>query len=84
MPLKSAFAQSINSVAVKLGYELGIHNVAQTAHAMGIESPLHDTPSLSHPPATNLGVTPTNQASEWLLDVPVLPPKSVYFSTGWM
>ena len=47
MPLKSAFAQSINSVAVKLGYELGIHNVAQTAHAMGIVSPLHETPSLS-------------------------------------
>lgn len=47
MPLKSAFAQSINSVAVKLGYEVGIHNVAQTAHAMGIESPLHETPSLS-------------------------------------
>lgn len=47
IPLKSAFAQSINSVAVKLGYEMGIHNVAQTAHAMGIESPLHETPSLS-------------------------------------
>ena len=47
MPLKSAFAQSINSIAVKLGYEMGIHNVAQTAHAMGIESPLHETPSLS-------------------------------------
>lgn len=47
MPLKSAFAQSINSVAVKLGYEVGIHNVAETAHAMGIESPLHETPSLS-------------------------------------
>ena len=47
MPLKSAFAQSINSVAVKLGYEVGIHNVARTAHAMGIQSPLHETPSLS-------------------------------------
>lgn len=47
LPLKSAFAQSINSVAVKLGYEMGIHNVARTAHAMGIESPLHETPSLS-------------------------------------
>ncbi len=47
IPLKSAFAQSINSIAVKLGYEMGIHNVAQTAHAMGIESPLHETPSLS-------------------------------------
>ncbi len=47
MPLKSAFAQSINSVAVKLGVEMGIHNVAQTAHAMGIESPLKETKSLS-------------------------------------
>lgn len=47
IPLKSAFAQSINSIAVKLGYEVGIHNVARTAHAMGIKSPLHETPSLS-------------------------------------
>jgi len=47
MPLKSAFAQSINSVAVKLGIEVGISNVARTAHAMGIESPLHETKSLS-------------------------------------
>lgn len=47
IPLKSAFAQSINSVAVKLGFELGIPNIARTAHAMGIESPLHETPSLS-------------------------------------
>ncbi len=47
IPLKSAFAQSINSIAVKLGYETGISNVARTAHAMGIESPLHETPSLS-------------------------------------
>lgn len=47
IPLKAAFAQSINSIAVKLGYETGIHNVAQTAHAMGIQSPLHETPSLS-------------------------------------
>ena len=47
MPLKSAFAQSINSVAVKVGIEMGIPNVARTAHAMGIESPLHETKSLS-------------------------------------
>lgn len=47
IPLKSAFAQSINSIAVKLGYEMGIHNVARTAHAMGIKSPLHETPALS-------------------------------------
>ena len=47
MPLKSAFAQSINSVAVKLGLEVGIPNVVRTAHAMGIRSPLHATKSLS-------------------------------------
>lgn len=47
MPLRSAFAQSINSVAVKVGMEVGIHNVAETAHAMGIQSPLNETKSLS-------------------------------------
>lgn len=47
IPLKSAFAQSINSIAVKLGYEVGIHNVARTARAMGIQSPLKETPALS-------------------------------------
>ncbi|MCR5821226.1 MAG: penicillin-binding protein [Bacteroidaceae bacterium] len=47
MPLKSAFAQSINSIAVKLGYEVGISNISRTAHAMGIQSPLNETPSLS-------------------------------------
>ena len=47
MPLKSAFAQSINSVAVRVGMEVGIPNVARTAHAMGIQSPLHETKSLS-------------------------------------
>lgn len=47
MPLKSAFAQSINSVAVRVGMEVGISNVARTAHAMGIRSPLHETKSLS-------------------------------------
>ena len=46
LPLKSAFAQSTNSVAVKLGVKVGIKNVAKTAHDMGIESPLHETKSL--------------------------------------
>ena len=45
--LKAAFAQSINSVAVRLGMEVGIENVVKTAHAMGITSKLHNTPSLS-------------------------------------
>ncbi|MCF0198384.1 MAG: transglycosylase domain-containing protein, partial [Bacteroidaceae bacterium] len=47
MPLKTAFARSVNSVAVKLGVEMGIKNVARTAHAMGIESKLDETKSLS-------------------------------------
>lgn len=47
MPLKSAFAQSINSVAVRLGQEMGIRNIAATAHDMGIKSPLDETPALA-------------------------------------
>ena len=47
MPLRAAFAQSINSVAVKLGQEVGIKNIANTAHAMGIKSPLDPTPALA-------------------------------------
>ena len=47
MPLRAAFAQSINSVAVKLGQEVGINNIVSTAHAMGIKSPLDPTPALS-------------------------------------
>ena len=47
VPLLSAFAQSINSIAVRLGQEVGISNIIKTAHAMGIKSPLDDTPSLA-------------------------------------
>lgn len=47
MPLKSAFARSINSVAVRLGQEMGIKRIIATAQAMGIVSPLDDTPSLA-------------------------------------
>ena len=47
MPLKAAFAQSINSVAVKLGQEVGIPNIVNTAHNMGIKSKLDPTPSLA-------------------------------------
>lgn len=46
LPLRSAFAQSVNTIAVKLGQEVGIKNVVETAHDMGIESPLNETPSL--------------------------------------
>ena len=47
MPLKAAFAQSINSVAVRLGQEMGIKRIAETARHMGIESKLDETPALA-------------------------------------
>ncbi len=48
MPLKSAFAKSINSVAVRLGQEMGIRRIAETAYKMGIKSPLDESaPSLA-------------------------------------
>ena len=47
LPLKSAFAQSINSVAVSLGYELTPKKIVETAHAMGIETPLDCVPSIA-------------------------------------
>jgi len=45
--LKSAFAMSVNTVAVRVGMECGIHNIAQTAYAMGIKTPLQETRSLT-------------------------------------
>lgn len=47
MPLKSAFAQSVNTIAVKLGQEMGIERIARTAHDMGITSELTPTPALA-------------------------------------
>lgn len=47
VPLKAAFAQSINTIAVKLGQEAGIGNVIDVAHAMGVHSPLDNAPSLA-------------------------------------
>ena len=47
IPLKAAFAQSINTIAAKLGQEVGIDRVAHTAHALGIKSKLEEVPALS-------------------------------------
>ena len=47
MALKSAFARSSNSVAVRLGQEMGISRIVETAHKMGIKSPLDATPALA-------------------------------------
>lgn len=45
--LEEAFAKSINTVAVQLGQEVGISNVVDVAHRLGIESPLNPVPSLA-------------------------------------
>ncbi len=47
IPLKVAFARSINTIAVRLGQEMGIKNIIKTAHDMGIKSHLDETPSLA-------------------------------------
>ncbi|MDR1652278.1 MAG: penicillin-binding protein [Prevotellaceae bacterium] len=45
MSLKAAFARSVNTIAVKLAKEVGISEVIETAHKMGIQSPLARMPS---------------------------------------
>ena len=47
LTLKNAFAMSVNSIAVGLGYECGISNIANTAHAMGITTKLEEMPSMA-------------------------------------
>jgi penicillin-binding protein 1A len=47
IPLKTAFARSINTIAVRLGQEMGIKNIIATAEKMGIKSPLDNQPSLA-------------------------------------
>ena len=45
MLLKRAFAKSTNSIAVRLGIEMGVKNVIKTAHDMGIKSELDPHPT---------------------------------------
>jgi len=47
MTLRAAFAQSINSVTVRVGNEVGFSEIAQIARDMGIESPMEAKPALS-------------------------------------
>ena len=47
MTLRSAFAQSINSVTVRVAREVGFPDIAQLARDMGIKSPLESKPALS-------------------------------------
>lgn len=46
LTLRRAFAKSVNTIAVKIGQEVGIPKVIETAHAMGVESKLVNAPSL--------------------------------------
>ena len=46
MTLKRAFASSINSIAVKVGLEVGIKNIINTAYSMGIKTPLQEAKSI--------------------------------------
>jgi penicillin-binding protein 1A len=45
--LRDSFAQSINTVAVRLAADVGLWRVIRTARRLGINSPLHDNPSLA-------------------------------------
>ena len=47
MTLRSAFAQSINSVTVRVAREVGFPEIAQLARDMGIKSPMEAKPALS-------------------------------------
>ena len=47
MTLRSAFAQSINSVTVRVAREVGFSEIAQLARDMGIKSPMDARPALS-------------------------------------
>jgi len=46
MTMRAALARSNNIIAVKVGNEVGVKRVAQTAYDMGIRSTLDETPSL--------------------------------------
>jgi penicillin-binding protein 1A len=47
MSLRDSFAQSVNTVAVKLSEDIGRWRVLRTARRLGIRSELHDRPSIA-------------------------------------
>jgi len=47
LTLKTAFAKSVNTIAAKLGQEVGIERVIYTAHQMGIKSELEAVPAIA-------------------------------------
>jgi penicillin-binding protein 1A len=47
MPLAQAFAQSVNTAAVRLATEVGLKKVVAAARDLGIEAPLNEVPSMA-------------------------------------
>ena len=47
MTLREAFVRSINSVAASLAHEIGVDNIIDLAHQMGIKSDIPQVPSIS-------------------------------------
>ena len=47
MSLKCAFAQSVNTIAVQVAKEVGLPAITRIAKAMGIKTPLEETPAMS-------------------------------------
>lgn len=45
MTLKAAFTRSVNSIAVQVAKTIGIDNIIKTAYAMGVKTPLKNTPA---------------------------------------
>jgi penicillin-binding protein 1A len=45
--LSEALAESLNTVAAQVGYEIGIEKVTALAHKFGVTSPLHNYPSIT-------------------------------------
>ncbi len=62
--LEEALAQSDNTVFMQLALDLGMENVVEMAHDMGIESPLETYPSTAIG-GLGLGVTPLEMASSY-------------------
>ncbi|MFH1463522.1 MAG: PBP1A family penicillin-binding protein [Pseudomonadota bacterium] len=74
LPMRQALAKSLNTVAVRLGMEVGPQAVVDTAHAMGVESPLRADLTVA---LGSSEVTPMDQALGYAtiarMGVPVEP-----------
>ena len=63
LPMRRALAKSLNTVSVRLVLESGVSRVIDTAHAMGVRTPLRADPTLA---LGSSEVTPMDQALGYL------------------